>query len=199
MSLQLYDKSLSDKLTAIFPNVIMAPPEQAFSRSADGKAKVKLPLVSAYRMTNPVNFEEYNRYEVTVGRAMRTNPTVNNELLRQQGIPITITYQIDIWANFREHADGLYREIVFYMMTNPNLTIQLPNLPTPQDFAMKLTDVETPTEYASFDDSSNYLHRYTLTYEIDHARLFFQVDDVPLIYTIPTQFEVEPTGGENDD
>jgi hypothetical protein len=186
VSLELYDKSMSDKLKALFPNTIMAPPEEALGRSNDDTADVKLPLVSVYRISNPINFEEYNRYEVFSGKVTRMSRQ-SEDIIRQQGLPITITYQIDIWASLRKDADGLYREIVFYLMTHPNLTIKMPNLEEPFNFSLKLTDVDTPTEYSSFSDTGT-LHRYTLTYEIDNARLFFQSGVVDQIHQIDVEF-----------
>ena len=122
MSLELYDKSLLEKLESLFSNVIMAPTDDAFKRSNED-GKVLLPLISAYRLSNPINMEDYNRYEVFSGRLV--NIEENSKLIKQQGLPITITYQIDIWAAKRIHADGLFRELVYHLLTNPNLSIQL--------------------------------------------------------------------------
>lgn len=174
MSFKLYDEALKEKITSVFDNFIMAPPEQAFTRSNE-EGKVKLPLISAYRMSNPINFEDYNHYETMYGR--QTLATKEG-FLYTQGVPVTITYQVDIWAQLREYADGLYRELVYYFMQNPDLSIKLPNTEQEYKFFFKLTDVETATDYESFSDK-NVIHRYTLTYEIDEARMFYQVDKVP--------------------
>ena len=170
MSLRLYDEALKTKLSEVFDNVVIAPPERAFIDS-NKNGKVKLPLISAYRLSNPINFEEYNRYEVFTGRRSKLTEK-NEELIKIQGLPVLITYQIDIWAQSRDIADGIYRELVYYLTVSPDLKVQVPNADKVQDFYLKLSDVDTSTEYDSFDDV-NTIHKYTLTYEIDEARLFF--------------------------
>lgn len=183
MSLELYDKAMIDKLSNLFPNVIMAPPDQAFNRS-NKSGKVKLPLISVYRISNPIDFEDFNHYETFTGaRTTRYKKDIDKELLLN-GLPVTITYQIDIWAQLRKYADGLYRELVYYLMRNPNLTIQVPNVGTKFDFAMTLTDIDTSTDYDSFDEK-NTIHRYTLTYEIPRARMFFENESNKYVKSIP--------------
>lgn len=191
MSLELYDKALKEKLENVFPNVILAPPDDAFSRSNED-GKVKLPLISAWRLSNPINFEEFNHYETFTGRRSRQ---LQDNMVLTEGLPITITYQIDIWAQKREYADGIYRELVYYLMTNPNLQLKIPSVDSPVDFSMKLTDVDTSTDYASFD-SNNIVHRYTLTYEVPYAKLFFEHDSAKLVKSIPITLIMN--GGTND-
>lgn len=181
MTLSLYDEAMNEKLTAMFSNYIMAPPDEAFTRETED-GKVDLPLISAYRISNPINFEEYNGYEVFAGRVTRRNMT-SPDLIRQQGLPVTITYQIDIWATKRTEADGLYREVVFYLMTHPNISVIIPGIEQPFHFSMKLTDTDSPTEYGSFGDNGE-IHRYTLTYEIASARMFFQSKNLDLVHDV---------------
>lgn len=195
MSLTLYDEALKQKLENVFPHVIIAPPDDAFTRSdEDFDGKVELPLISAWRLSNPINFEDYNHFESFRGRPTR----MKNEstLVRSEGLPVTITYQIDIWAQLREYADGIYRELVYYLLTNPNLTINIPSIDSPIDFAMSLTDVDTSTDYASFKDN-NIVHRYTLTYEIPCARMFFETESALLVKEIPVKL-IEIGGKSNE-
>lgn len=177
--MELYDDAFKEKMEGILNNFLMAPPESAFNRSKDDSAKVKLPLVSGYRINSPVNFDQVNSFEVFTGRVTRKG-TSSSDIIREQGIPVTLIYQIDIWSDYRYIADGIYRELVYYMMRNPNLSIQLPEMETPYEFSMRLTDVDSPTEYGDFSNT-NVIHRYTLTYEIDNARMFFHTENLPQI------------------
>jgi hypothetical protein len=198
--LSIYDNALESKLLAIYPKVVSAPPDNAFERSNEN-GKIKLPFISFYRMSNPVNFEEFNHYESFRGRKVgyRTdgNDSYTSQLL-MEGLPVTITYQIDIWAQSREYADGIYRELVFYLTTHPNLTIKVPNIDSDLDFALKLTDCDTSTDYDSFTDK-NIIHRYTLTYELDNARMFFDNESANLIKEIPVKLVNLNDNKEDDD
>lgn len=177
--LELYDFALKRKLETLFENVIMAPPEQAFDRS-NKEGKVKLPLVSAYRLSNPPNWEYFNHNEAFFGRY---NQRTREAYILTQGIPVLITYQIDIWAYERFHADGIYREILFYFLQNPNLKIDIPTADQQFDFVMQLTDVETATDYDNTPER-NMIHRYTMTYEVPSARMFMEGRNPPYLKEI---------------
>lgn len=188
MSFELYDHALKRKLELLFENVKMAPPEKAFKRS-NKAGKVKLPLISAYRLSNPPNWENYNQHFAFFGDYAQRN---NNEYILTRGLPITITYQIDIWAYERAHADGIYRELVEYMLRFPNLRIDVPTIDRPQDFVMNLTDVETATDYDDTDER-NMIHRYTLTYEVPNALMFYEGRHPPYIKEITVDLNGQPT------
>lgn len=191
MSLILYDQALKDRLDAIYDNVIMAPPDDAFKRS-NKEGKVKLPLISAYRMSNPPRWEDFNHPEAFRGRYTMRDKDGN--YVQTASIPVDITYQIDIWAQERVYADGLFRELTFEFLRNPDLMIELPTLEQPEVFSMRLTDVETSTEYGDFGDRNN-IHRYTMTYEVEFARMFMEGDTVKYVKTIPVEFiEVDQYG-----
>lgn len=215
MSLELYDLALEKKLRNIFDNVTIAPPDDAFARSNE-EGKVKLPLISAYRMGNEVNWDEYNHAATFTGKPTRvrymegfendsqgepryadvnwrvnpvTTPSMRSGMAgyrMTETIPIKITYQVDIWAQLRRYADDIYRELVFYTTHHPDLLVEIPSVQQPLIFSMQLTDVSTETDY-EFGDT-NVIHRYTLTYEIPFAQLFFEPDTVPPVLHIPTTY-----------
>ena len=217
MSLELYDLALEKKLKNIFENVIMAPPDDAFARS-NKEGKVRLPLISAYRMSNEVNWDEFNHPASFRGRPTRVeyregfknddkgNPRyadvnwkhnpVNSPSMRRgldtyrltESVPIKITYQIDIWAQLRKYADEIFRELVFYLLHYPDLLVEIPSVQEPLVFSLQLTDTSTETDY-EFGDT-NVIHRYTLTYEVPFAQLFYEPDSVPPVLHIPTTYMV---------
>lgn len=217
MSLELYDRALEHKLRNVFENVIMAPPDDAFARS-NKEGEVKLPLISAYRMSNEIDWENFNHPASFSGRATRvryaegtetdtegnprktavnwdSNPVVDPSMRegleayrKSETIPIKITYQIDIWAQLRKYADEIFRELVFYLLHYPDLLIEIPSVEKPLVFSMQLTDTSTETDY-EFGDT-NVIHRYTLTYEVPFAQLFYEPDSVPPVLHIPTTYMV---------
>lgn len=195
MSLEHYDRAFKDKLSEVFENVIMAPPEKAFERS-NKEGKVKLPLISVYRISNPIDFDEYNHPELFRGRR---NKFIDNEgFVFTEALPTLITYQVDIWAQMREYADGIFRELVFHLYLEPYLTIKLPTGDSEEgyNFHLNLTDVETATDYEAISDR-NTIHRYTLTYEVDDARLFMEGETVKHVKEIPIEYVEIPWLVEN--
>ena len=226
MSLELYDLALEKKLKNVFENVIMSPPDDAFARS-NKEGKVRLPLISAYRMSNEVNWDEFNHPASFRGKPTRVeyregfendsqgNPRyadvswrhnpVNSPSMRNgldayrvtETVPIKITYQIDIWAQLRKYADEIFRELVFYMLHYPDLLVEIPSVQEPLVFSLQLTDTSTETDY-EFGDT-NVIHRYTLTYEVPFAQIFFEPDSVPPVLHIPTTYMVYDTNDDNPD
>lgn len=222
MSLELYDLALEKKLKNIFDNVIIAHPDDAFARS-NKEGKVQLPLISAYRMSNEINWDEFNHAASFTGKPTRVqyrkgfesdeNGDPRNEKINWKNnpkndpsmryglegyritetIPIKITYQIDIWAQLRRYADEIFRELVFYLLHYPDLLIEIPSVQQPLVFSLQLTDTSTETDY-EFGDT-NVIHRYTLTYEVPFAQIFFEPDSVPPVLHIPTQYMIYPQEG----
>lgn len=217
MSLELYDLALEKKLKNIFENVIMAPPDDAFARS-NKEGKVKLPLISAYRMSTEVNWDEFNHPASFHGATTRVryrhgyefdkdgNPRVTevnqynrpstNPYMREglesyrmtETIPIRISYQIDIWAQLRKYADEIFREVAFYFLHYPDLLVEIPSVERPLVFSLQLTDTATETDY-EFGET-NTIHRYSLTYEVPFAQLFYEPDSTPPVLHIPTTYLV---------
>lgn len=170
--ISIYDEAFRDKLIKVFPNVIIAPPERAFERS-EQEGKVQLPLVSLYRMSNPIDLTDYNMYEAFSGKRVPI-PKDEDAFLLEKSISMTINYQLDIWAQWRSHADGLFREIVYYLLREPNLEIKIPEFGGAiSTFALKYLDCDQPTDYESFEDK-NVIHRYILSYEVPRAKLFYK-------------------------
>lgn len=173
--ISIYDEAFRDKLVKVFPNVIIAPPEKAFERS-EQNGKVELPLISLYRMSNPIDLSDFNMYEAFVGKILPIDDNENDlaSFLMEKSLSMTINYQLDIWAQWRSHADGLFREVVYYLLRYPNLEIKIPEFGgATSTFALRYLDMDQPTDYDSFEDK-NVIHRYTLNYEVPRAKLFYK-------------------------
>lgn len=215
MSLELYDKALEKKLKNIFENTIFAPPDEAFARS-NVEGKVRLPLISAYRISTEVNWEEFNQpasfrgkatgvryaegYDLDVDGEPRPmgvnrfdNPVTNHEKRKglegyrmTETVPVKLTYQVDIWAQLRKYADGIFSEVVFYLLHYPDLLVEIPSAEGGLVFSMNLVDTETSTDY-EFGDT-NVIHRYTLTYEVPYAQMFYEPGDARPVLEIPVTY-----------
>ena len=168
-SLKLYDVSFTDKLKAVFPNTVYSSTDEAFE-VASTEGKVKLPLISLYRLENPPLYEEmYNHAESFRGRMTSYSAKSSVSCMT---LPVDLSYQIDIWAKSRDQLDTIFCELLFFMKRNPNITINVEGLGS-QDFGTILTDSNTSdTDYSGFKDIGR-LYRMSLTYEIPTAKLFY--------------------------
>lgn len=179
--LSIYDEAFRDKLMYVFPNVVMAPPEKAFTRSEQA-GKVALPMISVYRTSNPVDTSELNHFEVFHGAKASVNSD-NTAYKLVAGIPISLNYQIDIWAQYRSYADAIFRELFYYLWVYPNLEVKVPDYAKPEIFALQFSDMDQPTDYESFTDKYT-IHRYTLNYEVPRARLFYSKESAKLVRSL---------------
>lgn len=158
--IHLYDKSLTDKLKAVFGNVVYCSTDEALSRceKSNESGVLKLPLISVYRIsnewTNDVNFNE-----MWQGR-------VNFEgTKRALSFSIDVIYQIDIWSSDRISCDGILCDLIFYILDNPNLVIEVPNYGT-EDFSVRITGLDSDIDTSSFGETGR-LYRNIITLESD--------------------------------
>lgn len=174
MNIEAYDNSIEQKLKSIFPNVVYADTERALKESAeDNNGAVKLPLISVYRTESKLSIDSghLSMPAHKFGRKAHDYPGPSD--LTTQSIPLDITYQVDIWSVDRSHCDNIYRELLFYLIDCPNLTVEIPHVGT-EDFAMTITDSSTEVDTSSFSDTGR-LYRNTITLEFV-GRLYRQVE-----------------------
>ena len=128
MSVYLYDEALINRIrTVINDNTVSVIPfEKVFTKQADAHDDPPMPIVSVYRqgysLTN-------NGTRNIVGyRSGRFNDVQDGEAViryRQQYIPITIRYQIDVWTRTRQQNDEFVRELIWFFMLYPENQIIL--------------------------------------------------------------------------
>lgn len=177
--LSVYDKAMKAKLLEVFDNVISAPPEEAFTRS-NKNGKVPLPMISFFRMSNQLE-SDINHSELFYGNPIKND---GDKVLLMEGLPITIVYQIDVWAQLRAYADGIFRELIYYLFRDPNLYVKIPEFNHDLIFALQYQDMDQPTDYESFTDKFQ-IHRYTLNFEVPRARLFYPHNSAKIVKSIP--------------
>lgn len=129
MSAQLYDRAITEKIKnwVVDPNLTVLYPDETrrfFQEVADqNDDKIKLPLIAISRDRD---------YELNltgkvpqIGKGLTFN--VENGIADSlKSIPITLHYQISIYTRYREEADEYVRNLVFNIILNPTLTIQIP-------------------------------------------------------------------------
>lgn len=176
MTLKWYDEALENKLSRLFSNVISASPDEAMYLS-NKNGKVTLPLISMYRMSNSINWEDYNFAESNLtgwnsGSISSDQDDSIRELIMTKAIPVDLTYQIDIWSSDRETLDHVYHDLVFTLLVRPNIKVDMHNQLSNKIFALRLTGEQYSTDISQFNQS-NRLYRYSLTYQVNDARLLY--------------------------
>ena len=194
MTLELYDEALEKKLKKLFPNIIGASPDEAmWSSNKDGK--VSLPLISFYRVNNPIDWNNYNNAEVfgTRGYTRSVNEDTG-EIGKTLSISVTLTYQIDLWAADRKTVDQLFQDVLFALLLHPYIELDMSGTEKDKVFSLRLIDSQNSTDIPSFS-RNNRIYRYTLTYQVNEARLMYQYNNKYSVKSIPVTPQVTPTPG----
>lgn len=188
MSLECYDRALKKKLEGVFPNVIFSSLSKALAHSADseivtkssdGDVRVKekheqvvaVPLIAFDRINNGLNFEfRGNDAAIRRGRFVIRE----EEPLLEKQLPINPQYQIDIVSDKRVEVDGIWRELVMFLYTRPEIDVEFDgDNPFVEKFNIKLMDTDNTTDVEDFTNIGR-VYRQTLTIEIPQAVLLFQ-------------------------
>lgn len=198
MSLESYDEALKKKLESVFPNVVFSSLSKAFTHTADSEVLsqthdgelrqkekkeqiVALPMIAFDRINNGLNFEfRANDPAIRRGRFV----IKEEEPLLEKTLPINPQYQIDIVSDRRVEVDGIWRELVMFLYTNPLLEVEFGGkTPFVESFPLKIMDTDNTTDIEDFSNTGR-IYRQTLTVEIPQAQLFF-LDSADLIKNIP--------------
>lgn len=176
MSLAAYDEGLLKYLKEAlnFDNIVNSAESKAFDNIADHTdgVKVNFPLISFWRVSNPVELPGGNFAMRHRGKIMSTD---YQELkgVRWRALPVRLTYQITIWSDRRREVDDIYRELMMYLMTdNPHITVQMDGMEVPEDFVLEVTDTDTTTDIDSFSDRGR-IYTQNILVDVPEAQLLF--------------------------
>lgn len=130
MSIALYDKALLDKISTWTKdtNVHVYNVDQTtrlFEMELDEKndKPIQFPLIGisrngGYRVTvrgkRPMSFDGFT-LDASIKKSVQLNC-----------IPISISYQLDVYTRYLEEADEITRNLVFNIINYPKLTVQIP-------------------------------------------------------------------------
>lgn len=130
MSVELYDKSLVEKLskwTRETDITILTPSEtrnmMAILADRSNDSEVKLPIISLKRPGGYSVLRKGSSPLSKVGARIFANNEVGKRL---RAIPISITYQLDIYTRYQDEADEYVRNIVYNIINTPRLDITIP-------------------------------------------------------------------------
>lgn len=174
MSVGLYDKAIVNKIRfwTQDSNVSISDPDTLFTYRADidSKDKVVLPIISLNR--GNVRISNPKKKPLTVdGFKMAAN---EKKVTHLRVIPISIPYQIDIYTRTRTDNDNLLRELVFKLVNNPKLEVEIPYEDSKYTHRFTLSlqeDIEDNSDVAQHLEKGEYF-RTTLNMVVEDAYLF---------------------------
>lgn len=192
MSLAAYDegvlKYLKDAMN--FDNIINSAESRAFGDVAEhtDKVKVKFPLISFWRIANPVDFPGGNFAMRHRGKIVQTDYT-DQKGVRWRALPVKLTYQITIWSDRRREVDDIYRELMMYLMTdNPHIEVMMEGMEVPEKFVLEITDTDTTTDVDSFADRGR-IYTQNILVDVPEAQLLFS-KEFPIASKIEPRFVI---------
>ena len=190
-----YDLSVYKLLHNLYDEVCYGSPEEIFSINAKRhRGKVVMPFIGVYRMPDfSVNSEYLNEPMLREGIVSRVTRTPGVEFSGQKvafhALPVTLQYQIDIYATKRDVCDGLTSELVMYLKEHPYIDVQILDAGKRViQFNFDLDEsVMDNTDISGFDEMGRF-YRLTLTATITSA-LLLRLDEFPKIEKIYIDFE----------
>ena len=130
MSIALYDNAFLEKLQAWTKDTtvsIMSPSDSRtlFENVADttNDSPIQLPLISLKR---PGGFTILNTGKRPLSFDGATLDANHDRASQLNAIPISIPYQLDIYARYQREADEYIRNLVFNIINYPKLDIVIP-------------------------------------------------------------------------
>jgi len=213
MSLIYYDTALKEKFSGVFKNTFYATTDEAFKACARiNGGKVLLPLISIFRpMGFNINNTRYNEHEFRKGYSIQVTSEEDKPLEHRvmRALPVRLQYQIDIWAISRAQCDKLTEEIIMFLLYEPYIEFEIPNLVLPKivageeenkkfRFALKIEEtIQDNSDVMSFDDKGRY-YRNTFEIYFEEPRIFNHTDFDKFAEEIEIQY-IEIDSGEEID
>ena len=144
--------------------------ENAFEVNAKAhKGKVILPMISVFRLGDfNIATEMLNDQATRLGYSRMTHGRAefSNQMVRVHSLPVTLQYQIDVWATRRDVCDGIAAELMIEFKEHPHFTVDIPDLGDEKhsiEFDFQIDDnVADNTSITDFGDSGRF-YRLTLT------------------------------------
>ena len=115
-----YDRAVFDLIHSLYDEVYFCSPEEVMSRNAKKHSgKVLLPFIAVWRLPDfSLNLDMANDsflrrgYRVTSSDGRIEHP---NQRVTMHGLPVTLSYNIDVYATKRDVCDGITSELLMYL------------------------------------------------------------------------------------
>lgn len=133
MAVRYYDEAVANKINSWLPKnnerkiQVLKPDEtkKLFMIEADERndKPLQLPLIALSRDTS-IELKQRTMCPVSFDGLMLESD--GKHTLQLNGIPIYLTYQMDIYTRHYDEGDELLREFIFKLVNNPQIVIELP-------------------------------------------------------------------------
>lgn len=212
MAISLYDEALLRKFqlwtadTAVHLTSVNET-QRLFEVISDNNrdTPIKLPIIALSRQGGYSILEKYKQPKTFIGAKMIQTGTNAAKL---NVVPISISYQIDVYTRYLAEADEFARNLVFNIINYPKLQIEIPyeNLKLIHDANIRLnSEVEDNSDIPERLISGQFT-RFTIGIDIDDAYLFdvrikdnLSISEGELIIqTPPDEVEIECLYGKQN-
>lgn len=161
MSAYLYDKALVEKFkkwTSSSKTQVYGPSEtrRIFEVIADSTtdSEIKLPFIAISRdMGYEITNSGTTRRPLSYDGLTRSHDSQTKSAKIVNVIPISLVYQIDVYARLAEEADILMRNLVFNIVNYPAITIDVPDADMQHTARISFAS-------STIDDNSNMSERF---------------------------------------
>ena len=196
MAIRYYDEALANKINSWLPKAknrkiqVLKPDEvkRLFTIEADERndKPIQLPLIAISRETQIDVLHPTKRAMSFDGMMLESD---GKHTIQLDAVPISITYQLDIYTRHFDEGDELLRELIFKIINNPQLTVTLPynNQNLIQVCAMKMQGRVEDTSSISERLFSGQFTRWTLRLNIDGAYLY----SIPYVDNVKVDYELQ--------
>ena len=178
MAIYLYDEAVTNKIKKWVkdPNLTITSPNETrrlFEYRADinGDRPIQLPLVALRRDPN-IQLRNVNKHSPTFDGVVVQATTKKVEILNV--VPITITYQLDIYCRYTREADAYARNFIFNLINYRKVTVEIPYNDSHIEHDSNITIIGDLVDNSDIPERliPGEFTRYTITFMIDDAYLF---------------------------
>ena len=196
MAIRFYDDAIANKINSWLPKSknrkiqILKPNEtrKLFSIEADERndKPIQLPLIALSRDTQIDVMHPTKRAMSFDGMMLESD---GKHTLQLDAIPISLTYQMDIYTRHYDEGDELLREMLFKLINNPQVVIELPynNQKIKQVCALKVQGQVEDTSDIQERLFSGQFSRWTIRFGLDGAYLY----SIPYVDNVSVEYELE--------
>ena len=203
MALRYYDEALANRINSWIPKSngrsikVLKPDEtqRLFEIEADERddKPIQLPLIALSRDSSIELLHARKRPLSFDGKMLISD---GKHTLQLDAIPVALTYQIDIYTKHYDEGDELLRELIFKIVNNAQLTINLPynGQNMIQVCTMQLQNQVEDTSGVSERLFSGQFTRWTMRLNIDGAYIY----SLPYVENVKVEQSLSVAKGQND-
>lgn len=191
MSVFYYDMAVKEKIQRWVkdPNFTITGPDETrrlFEYKADTSRDeiIQLPLI-ALRRGPEVELKNVNKHSGTFDGVVLGANSESVAVLNR--IPITITYQLDIYTRYHQQADEYARNFIFNIVNYPKVVVEIPYNGSHFEHESNMKIAGNLVDNSDIPERliAGQFTRYTITFVVDDAYLF----SVPIRNTIEIETE----------